>query len=143
MTIIRFDECLSWRIVAALRELRIARDLELETPHERGEEGSIDVSWIEQFRDRGGRCFVSGDARMRRVVGERAALQASGLVGIFPPAGKFYDDLRRFRQAAYFIAWFPVIEELARSGPAGTHYRLPTSFSGDRADIIEMPALVS
>lgn len=84
MTLIRFDECISHRIVDALRAIRVPPDYQLETPQELAQQGQPDVNWIEDFTARGGRLVVSGDGNMRRVQLERAALEASGLVAVFP-----------------------------------------------------------
>lgn len=100
-----------------------------------------DVSWIEDFADRGGRAVVSGDARMRSVALERAALEASGLVAIFPSSKKFFDGLGRYGQIAYLARWFPVIEELARNASPGSHYRLPPNFSGEMDQVQELKPL--
>lgn len=131
MTIVRFDECISWRIVDALGTLNIGPNLELESPRHRDQLGMGDVPWIEDFAARGGRAVVSGDARMRNVALERAALEAAGLVAIFPSSKKYFDGLGRFGQIAYLVRWFPVIAVLARDAPAGSHYRLPPNFSGE------------
>lgn len=141
MTLIRFDECISWRIVDALRALSPPRDVTLETPQHRGEDGDLDVNWIENFAHRGGHLFVSGDASMRTTHLERAALEASGLVAVFPSSKQWFDGLRKWGQAAYLIAWFPVIIRLANDVERGSHWRLPPSFSGDFNSLIPMRPL--
>ena len=141
MTLIRFDECISWRIVDALGALNLPRGIELETPQHRGEHGHADVSWIEDFARRGGRLVVSGDANMRRNHLERAALEASGLVAVFPSSKQFFDGLRKWGQAAYLTAWFPAIVDLAQHADPGSHWRLPPSFSGERASVIGLRPL--
>jgi len=141
LTIIRFDECISWRVVDALRALNIAADIELESPRHRDQLGMGDVPWIEDFAARGGRVVVSGDARMRNVALERAALEVAGLIAIFPSSKKYFDGLGRFGQIAYLVRWFPAIEQLARNAPRGTHYRLPPSFSGEADQIEELRSL--
>lgn len=141
MIIIRVDECISWRIVDALNALKLPDDIVLESPKHRQQNGLADVPWIEDFAARGGRVVISGDARMRNVALERAALEAAGLVAIFPGSKKYFDGLGRYGQIAYLIRWFPVIEALAREAPAGTHYRLPASFSGERDQVTELRSL--
>ena len=130
MTLIRFDECINPRIVDAIRAIGVQRDVELETPQELAQRGLSDVSWIEDFGIRGGRLIVSGDGNMRRVQLERAALEASGVVAVFPHM-KWYSGLGRWGQAAFFMAWFPAIVRLAKEADAGSHFRIPTSLSGD------------
>ena len=129
--LIRFDECISWRIVEAIQKLGLPRDVEIETAQHRGEGGQPDVAWIEDFARRGGRLVFSGDANMRHVQLERAALEASGLVAVFPSSKKYFDGLRKWGQAGYVMVWLPAILRLAEEAPAGSHYRLPPSFSGD------------
>lgn len=141
MTLIRFDECISWRIVDALKALSLPRDVELETAAHRNENGVLDVDWIPDFARRGGRLIVSGDARMRNVQLERAALEASGLIAVFPSSKQYFDGLKKWGQAGYLIAWFPTILRLAEEAPAGAHYRLPDSFSGKFESIIAMRSL--
>ncbi|WP_271066742.1 hypothetical protein [Caulobacter sp. NIBR1757] len=131
MTLIRFDECINPRIVGALRAIGLPDGVVLETPQELGQRGEPDVNWIEAFAARGGRLFVSGDGNLRRVQLERAALEAAGLIAVFPGSMKWYGNLRRWGQAAFITAWFPAIVRLAEEGEAGTHYRLPQSFSGE------------
>lgn len=130
MTLIRFDECINPRIVNALRAIGFQRDIELETPQELAQRGVADVNWIEEFSARGGRLIVSGDGNMRRVQLERAALEASGLIAVFPHM-KWYGNLGRWGQAAFFMAWFPAILRLAREAEPGAHFRIPTSLSGE------------
>lgn len=130
MTLIRFDECINPRIVDAIRAIGFTRDIQLETPQELAQRGLSDVSWIEDFGGRGGRLIVSGDGNMRRVQLERAALEASGVVAVFPHM-KWYGSLGRWGQAAFFMAWFPAIVRLATEAEPGSHFRIPTSLSGD------------
>ncbi|MEI9889258.1 MAG: hypothetical protein WDN45_00175 [Caulobacteraceae bacterium] len=139
--LIRFDECISWRIVEAIEQLRLPPNVVLETAQRRNENGQADIAWIEDFAQRGGNLIVSGDASMRSVQLERAALEASGLVAVFPSSKKYFDGLRKWAQAAYLIAWFPVIMRLATEAPAGAHYRLPATFSGEFESIIELRPL--
>ena len=130
MTLIRFDECINPRIVDALRAIGFQRDIQLETPQELAQRGLPDVNWIEDFGGRGGRLVVSGDGNMRRVQLERAALEASGLIAVFPHM-KWYANLGKWGQAAFFMAWFPVLVRLAQQAEPGSHFRIPTSLSGD------------
>lgn len=130
MTLIRFDECINPRIVDALKAIGFQRDIQLETPRDLAQQGLADVSWIEDFSNRGGRLIVSGDGNMRRVQLERAALEASGLVAVFPHM-KWYNSLGRWGQAAFFMAWFPAIIRLAQNAEPGAHFRIPTSLSGE------------
>ena len=139
--LIRFDECISWRIVDALKALGLPRGLELESAQHRNENGILDVDWITDFSQRGGRLVVSGDASMRRVQLERAALEASGLVAVFPSSKQFFDGLRKWAQAGYLMAWFPAILRLAGEAEAGSHYRIPPSFSGEFDSLILMRSL--
>lgn len=141
MTLIRFDECISWRIVDALRALSLPREVTLETPQHRGEDGDLDVNWIEDFAQRGGSLFISGDANMRTTHLERAALEASGLVAVFPSSKQWFDGLKKWGQAAYLIAWFPVIVRLAAEAEKGSHWRLPPSFSGEFDSLIPLRPL--
>lgn len=106
------------------------QDIQLETPQELAQRGLPDVNWIEDFGRRGGRLVVSGDGNMRRVQLERAALEASGIVAVFPHM-KWYSGLGKWGQAAFFMAWFPAIVRLAREAEPGAHFRIPTSLSGD------------
>lgn len=141
MTLIRFDECISWRIVEALKQLGLPRGVELESAQHRDENGILDIDWIPDFARRGGRLIVSGDARMRQVQLERAALEASGLVAVFPSSKQFFDGLRKWMQAGYIMTWFPAILRLADEAPAGAHYRLPPTFSGEYESLIPMRSL--
>jgi hypothetical protein len=72
---------------------------------------------------------------------ERAALEASGLVAVFPSTKQFFDGLRKWGQAAYLTVWFPVVLDLAQNAAPGTHWRLPPSFSGDRTSVVELRPL--
>lgn len=141
MTLIRFDECISWRIVDALKSLSLPPGIALETPQHRGEHGDADINWIEDFARRDGRLFVSGDASMRTTHLERAALEASGLVAVFPSSKQWFDGLRKWGQAGYLTVWFPAIVRLAEEAAPGTHWRLPASFSGDFDSLIQLRAL--
>lgn len=78
---------------------------------------------------------------MRRVALERAALEAAGLIAIFPGSKKFFDSLGRYGQTAYLIRWFPVIERLAREAAPGSHFRLPPSFTADFDSVTELKSL--
>ena len=141
MTLIRFDECISWRIVEALKALNLPRGIELESPYHRNEGGHPDVNWIENFAARGGRLFVSGDASMRSNHLERAALEASGLVAVFPSSKQWFDGLGKWGQAGYLAVWFPAIIRLANEAALGSHYRLPPSFSADYDSIASLKPL--
>jgi hypothetical protein len=141
LTLIRFDECISWRIVDALRALSLPRGVTLETPQHRSEHGDADINWIEDFARRDGRLFVSGDASMRTTHLERAALEASGLVAVFPSSKQWFDGLKKWGQAAYLTVWFPSILRLATEAERGTHWRLPASFSGEFTSLIPMKSL--
>jgi hypothetical protein len=139
--LIRFDECISWRIVEALQKLGLPRGVVLETAQHRDENGNADVAWIEDFARRGGNLIVSGDANMRRNQLERAALEASGLIAVFPSSKSYFDELKKWTQAAYLITWFPVIMRLAAEAQRGSHYRLPPTFSGDFESVIPLRPL--
>lgn len=138
---IRFDECVSWRTVDALRQLKLPDDIALECPHDYQGEGELDVPWIEAFAARDGRLVVSADANMRYVALERAALEASGLIAVFPSSKTWFDELRKYGQTAYLVRWFPVIERLAREADRGAHFRLPPSFTGDFDSITQLRSL--
>lgn len=140
MTLIRFDECINHRIVDAVRAIRTPPNIQLETPQELAQLGQPDVNWIEDFADRGGRLVVSGDGNMRRVQLERAALEASGIVAVFPHM-KWYGGLGRWGQAAFFLVWFPAIVRLAEEAPNGAHFRIPASLSGQFESIEQLKSL--
>ena len=140
MTLIRFDECINHRIVDAIRSIGTPRGIQLETPRELAQQGQADVDWIADFADRGGRLVISGDGNMRRVQLERAALEASGLVAVFPHM-KWYGNLGRWGQAAFFLAWFPSIIRLAEEAERGTHFRIPTSLSGQFESLEQLKSL--
>ena len=141
MTLIRFDECINPRIVDAIKAIGFQReDVQLETPQELAQRGLSDVNWIEDFGGRGGRLIVSGDGNMRRVHLERAALEASGVVAVFPHM-KWYSGLGRWGQAAFFMAWFPALVRLAKEAEAGAHFRIPTSLSGDFSSLEPLRSL--
>lgn len=129
MTLIRFDENLSYRIPNALRALSLPRGIAIEDPVEVDEMGLADVDWITAFSARGGRCVVSGDEKMRDRPPERAALESAGLIAVFPPEGRFWIPLKTLGQAAFLIRWFPVIAELACTADPGTHFRLPGAWT--------------
>ena len=140
MTLLRFDECINPRIVDALRAIRVPQNFQLETPQELAQRGQPDVNWIEEFAARGGRLVVSGDGNMRRVQLERAALEASGLIAVFPHM-KWYGSLGRWGQAAFFLIWFPAIMRLAEEAEAGAHFRIPTSLSGQFESLEQLKSL--
>ena len=140
MTLIRFDECINPRIVGALRAIGFQQDIQLETPQELAQRGLPDVNWIEDFGGRGGRLVVSGDGNMRRVQLERAALEASGVIAVFPHM-KWYGSLGKWGQAAFFMAWFPTIIRLAQHAEPGAHFRIPTSMSGDFDNLERLKSL--
>lgn len=137
MTLIRFDENISYRIPAALRALRLPSDIVVESSSEAGEQGMGDVDWITGFAARGGRCVVSGDEKMRDRPPERAALESAGLIAIFPPDGRFWGALSIMAQAAFLIRWFPVIAELARTATPGSHFCLPGAWTTITADAVK------
>ena len=137
MTLIRFDENISYRILGALRALRLPPDIIVESSNEAGEQGMGDVDWITAFAARGGKCVVSGDEKMRDRPPERAALESAGLVAIFPPEGRFWMALNTMAQAAFLIRWFPVIAELARSSKPGSHFRLPGAWTTITVDAVK------
>lgn len=141
MTLIRFDENISRRIPDALRQLRLPDTIEVESAFDASALGQADVDWLVAFADRGGRCMVSGDERMRDRPAERAALQASGIVAIFPPEGRFWTPPRLYGQAAFLIRWFEVISQIALEAEAGSHYRLPQSWTVDRNSVRTLPRL--
>lgn len=132
MTRIRFDENLSPRIVAAIREMGLPSGVEIGHPNEQGLNGAADVDWLRAFKAGGGRCIVTGDPKMRGRINERMALQASGLIAIFPPRkGKWYESLGRYGQAAYWFRWLPEIMRLASEAEEGEHFQLPPTFDLD------------
>lgn len=141
MRLIRVDECISWRIVDAIRALRLPSGVEIESAQHRGEQGQPDVTWIVEFAQRGGHLVISGDANMRHVQLERAALEASGLVAVFPSSKSFFDKLGKWGQAAYILAWMPAILRLLDEAPRGKHYRLPPSFTGEFDSLITLRSL--
>ncbi|WP_374322371.1 hypothetical protein [Brevundimonas sp.] len=143
MTLIRFDENISRRIPAALRQLRLPEGVEIETVFEANAVGHADVDWLADFAHRHGSCIISGDERMRDRPAERAALQAAGIVAVFPPEGRFWTPLRLYGQAAFLIRWFPIIVQLARDSEAGEHFRLPPSWTLDIASVRKLPRLDS
>ncbi|MDB5440029.1 MAG: hypothetical protein JWM33_2456 [Caulobacteraceae bacterium] len=135
MTIIRFDECISHRIVDALRALSLPAGVSLESAQHQDEVGVADVDWITTFAARGGAAFVSGDANMRNVPLERAALEASGLIAFFPASKGWFEKLGKYGQAAYLMRWFPQVMDLTKRAEPRTHFRLPASFSADPVSI--------
>lgn len=137
MTLIRFDENISYRIPLALRQLRLPTAITLEIPEEVDEAGLGDVDWISSFARRGGRCVVSGDEKMRDRPPERAALEEARLVAIFPPEGRFWTPLGMFGQAAYLTRWFPVIAQLAQEAELGAHFRLPQAWNTIHIDHVK------
>lgn len=141
MTLIRFDENISPRIPEALRQLRLPEGVVVESAQEGRDLGEADVDWLERFAARGGRCVVSGDERMRDRPAERAALQGSGLIAVFPPEGRFWTPLRLHGQAAFLIRWFPVVVRLAEDSQPGDHFRLPQSWSADFDTVRPLPRL--
>ncbi|MFO0284777.1 MAG: hypothetical protein ACK51C_00605, partial [Brevundimonas sp.] len=90
MTLIRFDENISRRIPDALRQLHLPDGVTVESAHDANAVGHSDIDWLADFARRGGTCIVSGDERMRDRPAERAALQASGVIAVFPPEGRFW-----------------------------------------------------
>lgn len=141
MTLIRFDENISRRIPDALRQLHLPQDVTVESAHDANAVGHPDIDWLADFARRGGTCIVSGDERMRDRPAERAALQASGVLAVFPPEGRFWTPLRLHGQAAFLIRWFPAITQLAQREPAGDHFRLPMEWSADIDRIRRLPRL--
>ena len=141
MTLVRFDENISRRIPDALRQLRLPNGVEVESAFDADAEGQADVDWLTEFADRNGSCIVSGDERMRDRPAERAALQAAGIVAVFPPEGRFWGPLRLYGQAAFLIRWFPVIVELAQQSQPGEHFRLPMSWTLDADAVRTLPRL--
>lgn len=141
MILIRFDENISRRIPEAIKQLRLPDDVTIESAAEMNQSGQADVDWIASFRQRQGRCIVSGDERMRDRPPERAALESAEVVAVFPPEGRFWTPLRLFGQAAFLIRWYPVIERLAREAPAGAHFRLPSAWSAEYDKLQSLPRL--
>lgn len=139
MTLFRFDENFSYRIPDALRAIGLPPEVTVEHPRERDELGQGDVNWITAFAERGGRCVISGDEKMRDRPPERAALQAAGLVAFFPPEPRIWKAFGRYGQAAYVIRWFPVMVEVARSAEGAAHFRLPGSWTSPlREHLVEL-----
>lgn len=142
MTLIRFDECLSKNIVEAIRVLGLPPGVAIEHPNDHGEGTLSDVEWLTRFKAAGGRCIVTGDPKMRGRIAERAALQASGFVAIFPPSrGGWYSKLRKHGQAAYLLRWLHEIVRLAIEANDGDHFLLPPSFEPDPARVVKMARL--
>lgn len=139
---IRLDENLSHKIAQAIRALRIPSDVKIESALEEKESGLSDVSWIELFTRRGGRCVLSGDGMMHYREPERAALEAGGLVAIFVPVPRFWRPLRKWGQAALILRWYPVIEIMARTAEPGSHWRIPPSFSPDITKLRPMAKVI-
>jgi hypothetical protein len=131
LTLIRFDENLSQRLVVALRAYGLPPGISIEHANEAGQNGVHDVDWLPRFKTAGGRCILSGDTKMRGKIAERMALQEAGFVTIFPPKGSWYADLKRHGQAAYFIRWMPEIARLAQKAEDGQHFELPATFDLD------------
>lgn len=123
-----------------MRAIGVPRGFELETPHELAQRGQPDVDWISDFANRNGRLVISGDGNMRRVQLERAALEASGIVAVFPHM-KWYGNLGRWGQAAFFLAWFPAIMRLTEVAERGAHYRIPPSLSGQFDSLEQLKSL--
>lgn len=136
MTLIRFDENISPRVVAAIRAIGTPAGVDVEHPSELGQLGLADVDWLHDFKSRGGRCIVTGDPKMRANIAERVALQATGLIAVFPPRrGGWYASLRLQGQAAYMLRWFQTIAEIAATAAPGDHFLLPPTFDVDPAKV--------
>lgn len=136
MTRVRFDECISHRIVAAMQAFGVPPGIAIEHATDCGDGGKLDVDWLPAFKADGGRCIVTGDPRMRGKINERMALQASGLIVIFPPRkGSWFMKLGRFGQASYLFRWLPVIAKLAAGSEPGAHFMLPPTFEPDIARV--------
>ncbi|WP_374470314.1 hypothetical protein [Phenylobacterium sp.] len=142
MTRIRFDECISHRIVAAMKAFGVPAGIEIEHALECGDGGRADVDWLSAFKAGGGRCIVTGDPAMRGKIVERMTLQSLDLVAIFPPRkGSWFMKLGRYGQASYLIRWLPVIAELAPTAEAGAHFMLPPTFEPDISRVERLRAI--
>lgn len=54
---------------------------------------------------------------------------------------KWYGSLGKWGQTAFFMAWFPAIVRLAEEAEEGTHYRIPTSLSGQFDSLEQLKSL--
>lgn len=127
---IRLDECLSFRVAAALRGFTANRS-GFEVSHVRDDNPrkTDDPTWIRAFAADGGDVVISGDPNILRHWPNLVAYRESGLIAFFPPAR--WDVLRGAGQAALIVRWWPAIVEKAKASQRGDCWRLPLIWSPD------------
>lgn len=126
----RLDENISYKICLAAEAIGIPQGLKFEAPYLIGRTAEKDPNWIERLSRRGKatdvRCVFLGDAFTEP---ERAAAEQAGLIVFFVPGPRWWRELRRMSQAAYFMRWLSAMVEMGKTFPAGSQVQLPPSFS--------------
>lgn len=115
---IRADEHVSPRIIAAVRSLKLPRQLTLSSIYHAGHQGREDVDWITLFAQEGGRAILSGDRDFIKRPPQMSAVAAHGLIIIAMPPPWCTQGLDV--QASCLVRWWRKIEEtVSAASPVG------------------------
>lgn len=114
--LVRLVQCLSDHQLIGDHEVVSARSFR--PINERG-----DAGWIERFSESGGKVIISGDARIRANLHERAALAQAGLITFF--FGGKWSGKNAIVKGAMFLNWWPRIEDYITKSKAGDCWEIP------------------
>lgn len=130
-----FDECVSSKLVKAIREIEDRPTRQLIPRFEKFKDGECakDEEWLVALASEGDWVVVSADARIPKGGITRSAWKQAQLTSYF-----FVGDFARhprWTQALELVRWFPIIIDHARTAPKGSGWRLP--FKGSEPQEID------
>lgn len=120
-----FDECVSPKLVRALREIEDLPSRQLVPRKEKfsGTENKLDEDWIRVLGEEGDWVIVSADLAIPRGGVTKLAWKQANLTSYFL-AGDFAGR-PRWTQAHELVRWFPILLEHLKTAPPGSGWRLP------------------
>jgi PIN like domain len=119
-----FDECVSTRLVRALREIEERPGVILASHEEKfASTHRLDRDWIRALGEEGDWVIVSADTEITRGSVTRLAWREANLTSYFL-AGRFAER-NRWVQALELVRWCPIVIDHARSAAVGSGWTLP------------------
>lgn len=117
------DNCISPTYVRAIRVLAEVQKYEIVHLRERFSPATADVDWIRALGSEADWVIISGDPRISRSKGERAAWHESGLTAFFFADG--WASKSFWKQAEDMVHWWPDVVLTARETVPGSGYLIP------------------
>ena len=119
-----FDECVSTRLVRALREIEERPGVTLISHEDRfGSTHRLDPEWIRALGEEGDWVIVSADTEIPRGSVTRLAWREANLTSYF--LASRFAERNRWVQAQELVRWCPIIIDHARTAAIGSGWTLP------------------